>query len=185
MSKVIIGAVMSLDGYMQDRHGSVAPLYPDLAALDRSEIIQEEIRTTGAVVMGRGAYDMAAGDFTGYEFQTPIFVVTPAPPRLVAKGENANLRFRFVTDGVDSAIRQAKAAAGDKDVMVVGGAATAQQLLRHRLVDEIRVGIAPVLLGGGLRFFGDLGVEAVQLEKIRVLDALGTTFLIFKVLKEV
>jgi len=62
MGKVIVGATMSLDGFMNDRHGDVSLLYPDLEALRRTEMLQEEIQTTGAVVMGRRAYDMAEGD---------------------------------------------------------------------------------------------------------------------------
>jgi dihydrofolate reductase len=67
---------MSLDGFVNDPNGDVSRLYPDLDALRKTVILQEAIKTTGAVVMGRGAYDMAQGDFTGYEFQVPIFVLT-------------------------------------------------------------------------------------------------------------
>jgi len=76
MANVIIGATMSLDGFMSDRNGDVSRLYPDFEALHETEMLHEEIRATGAVVMGRHAYDMAAGDFTDYEYQTPIFVLT-------------------------------------------------------------------------------------------------------------
>ena len=66
MGHVIVGATMSLDGFMSDRTGDVSRLYPDFEALHGTEMLREEIRTTGAVVMGRHAYDMAAGDFTDY-----------------------------------------------------------------------------------------------------------------------
>ncbi len=69
MAKVIVGMTVSLDGFVNDRNGSVARLYPDLAALRKTEVLQEAIADTGAVVMGRRAYEMANGDFTGYEFQ--------------------------------------------------------------------------------------------------------------------
>jgi len=88
MGNVIIGATLSLDGFMNDRHGEVSRLYPDLAALRRTEMLQEEIRTTGAVVMGRRAYDMAEGDLTDYEYQVPIFVLTHHFPGKAVKGEN-------------------------------------------------------------------------------------------------
>ena len=153
MGNVIIGASISLDGFMNDRHGEVSRLYPDLEALRRTEMLQEEIRTTGAVVMGRRAYDMAEGDLTDYEYQVPIFVLTHAVPEQVVKGENDHLTVTFVMDGIESAIEKAKAAAGDKQVMVIGGAKTAQQCLRAGLVDEIHIGIIPVLFGEGLRFF--------------------------------
>src|SRR5207302_6837561 len=126
MGKVIFGATMSLDGFMNDRNGDVNRLYPDLQALRSTEMLQEEIRTTGAVVMGRRAYDMAEGDLTDYEYQVPIFVLTHHVPEKVAKGENERLTFTFVTDGVESALEKAKEAAGDENVMVIGGANTAQ-----------------------------------------------------------
>src|SRR3989440_6840574 len=120
MGKVIAGTTMSLDGFMNDRHGDVSRLYPDFEALRKTEMLQEEIRTTGAVVMGKRAYDMAEGDLTDYEYQVPIFVLTHSVPEQVVKGENDRLTVTFVTDGVESAIEQAQAAAGDKQVMVVG-----------------------------------------------------------------
>src|SRR5207253_8814082 len=99
---------MSLYGFINDHDCSVRRLYPDLEALQRTEMIQEEIQTTGVVVMGRRAYDMAEGDFTGYEFQVPIFVLTHHVPEKVAKGENERLTFTFVTDGIESAIAKSK-----------------------------------------------------------------------------
>src|SRR3989304_5845283 len=120
MSKAVAGMIMSLDGFVQDRAGSVAALYPDLDALVKTELILDEIKTTGAVVMGRHAYDMGQGDFTNYEFQVPIFVVTHHIPERVTKGENDKLKFHVVTDGIAQAIHQAKAIAGEKDVMVSG-----------------------------------------------------------------
>src|SRR5437762_1119149 len=153
MGNVIVGATMSLDGFMSDRNGEVSRLYPDLEALRRTEMLQEEIRTTGAVVMGRRAYDMAEGDLTDYEYQVPIFVLTHHVPEQAVKGENDQLTLTFVTTGIERAIDLAKAAAGDKHVMVVGGAKTAQQCLRGGPVDEIQMVIAAVLLREAQRLF--------------------------------
>jgi dihydrofolate reductase len=183
MGNVIVGATMSLDGFMSDRNGDVSRLYPDFDVLHETEMLHEEIRTTGAVVMGRHAYDMAAGDFTGYEYQTPIFVLTHHVPEQAAKGQNDQLTITFVSDGVASAIAQAKAAAGDKHVMVVGGANTAQQCLRAGLVDEIHIGIVPVLLGEGLRFFEPGSIEQLQLERTRVFESPTRTDLWFRIVK--
>jgi dihydrofolate reductase len=183
MGKVIIGATMSLDGFMNDRHGDVSRLYPDLEALRRTEMLQEEIRMTGAVVMGRRAYDMAEGDLTDYEYQVPIFVLTHHLPETVVKGENDQLTVTFVTDGVQSALEKAQAAAEDKHVMVVGGAKTAQQCLRAGLVDEIHMGIVPILLGEGLRFFEPLVNEQMELERTRVFESPTRTDLWFRVVK--
>jgi len=173
---------MSLDGFVRDRDGSVGKLYPDLGKLDETEMLQESIRTTGAVVMGRNAYEMAHGDFTGYEYQVPIFVVTHTPPDNPAKGENGNFRFHFVTDGVESAVRQAKAAAGERNVTIIGGANIAQQVINAGLADELDVGIAPVLLGDSLRFFDHLDKQ-IELEKTQVTEFMGVTYIRFRIIK--
>ena len=183
MGKVIVGATMSLDWFMNDRNGDVSRLYSDLEALRRTEMLEEEIRMTGAVVMGKRAYNMAEGDLTDYEYQVPIFVLTHHIPEKMAKGQNDQLTVTFVTDGIESAIEKAKAAAGDKHVMVVGGANTAQQCLRARLVDEIHIGIVPVFFGEGLRFFEPLVNEQMELKRTRVFESLTRTDLWFRVVK--
>jgi len=182
MAKVIVGMTMSLDGFVNDRHGSVARLYPDLAALRKTEMLQDAIANTGAVVMGRRAYEMANGDFTGYEFQVPIFVVTHHPPKAPAKGENSKLSFEFVGD-LDTAVAKAKKVAGNKWVTVVGGASTARQCITLGLADEVHVGIVPVLFGEGLRLFEDMGDEPVRLETIQVLKSPDRTDIKYRVVR--
>ena len=127
--------------------------------------------------------DMAQGDLTGYEYQVPIFVLTHQAPEKAAKGENERLAFTFVTDGIESAIEKARAAAGDKDVTVIGGANTAQQIIRAGLADELHIGIVPVLFGEGLRFFDNLGAEQTELERIRVLESPTRTDILFRVVQ--
>jgi dihydrofolate reductase len=183
MGKVTFGMTISLDGFVNDRNGSIGRLYPDLDELRQTELIQESIKTTGAVVMGRRAYEMAQGDLTGYEYQVPIFVVTHTIPEQAVKGENENLRVIFVTEGIESALAQAKAAAGDKNVTVIGGANTGQQLINLGLLDELEVGIVPVLLGEGLRMFEHLALPPVELEKIRLLESPGRTDITFRIVK--
>jgi dihydrofolate reductase len=95
--------------------------------------------------------------------------------------QDERLTFTFVTDGVASAIEQARAAAGDRAVQVVGGASVVQQLLRARLVDELRVDVMPVLLGGGIRLLENIDSERVQLEKSDVHDLGPRTSLSFRV----
>jgi len=101
-----------------------------------------------------------------YEFQVPIFVMTHHPPPSVAPKQDEHLTFTFVADGVESAVAQAKAAARDKAVQVVGGVSIAQQLLDAGRVDELHVDIMPVFLGIGLRSFERSRLERVRLEKI-------------------
>jgi dihydrofolate reductase len=90
--------------------------------------------------------------------------------------------FTFVTDGVESAIRQAKEAAGDKDV-VVCTASILRQCLKARLMDEIHLDVAPILLGNGVRLFDHLGIGPIELEIIRAIEAPGVIHLGFRVVK--
>ena len=183
MTKVVGGMTISLDGFINDRSGSVSLLYPDMAGMQDSEVMQESMKATGAVVMGRKSYDMGNDDFTGYEFQTPIFVLTHQAPEKVANGENENLKFHFVTDGIESAVAKAKAAARGKDVTVIGGASTIQQLIKAGLLDELHIDLAPVLLGEGTRLFEPLGIEPIHLEQLQVVEYRGVTHLEFRVRK--
>ena len=106
MAKVIVGMTTSLDGFVNDRNGSIERLYPDLEALRKTEFLKEAIAYTGAAVMGRHAYDMANGDLTGYEFQVPIFVITHRPPKDAPKGQNQNLSVTFVPEGTEVACKR-------------------------------------------------------------------------------
>jgi dihydrofolate reductase len=184
MAKVIVGMTTSLDGFVADQSGSAARLYPDLAALRGTSYMKAAIEETGAVLMGKRTFEMGDPDsFVGnYEFQVPIFVLTHEPPRVAPK-QDEHLTFTFVTDGVESAIGQATAAAKDKAIQVVGGASVARQLFRAELVDELRVDLMPVLLGGGLRFLDDIDLEQVELEKIGVQEVGARTSLGFRVKK--
>jgi dihydrofolate reductase len=181
--KVIVGMTTSLDGFVADQSGSASRLYPDLAALRGTDYMNALIDETGAVLMGRRAFEMGDPDsYVGnYEFQVPIFVLTHEPPRVMPK-QDEHLTFTFVTDGIESAVAKAIAAAGEKAVQVVGGVDVTQQLLRAGLVDELRIDVMPVLLGAGLRFFDD-GLEGVELEKIGVQEVGARTSLTFRVKK--
>jgi dihydrofolate reductase len=89
----------------------------------------------------------------------------------------------FVTDGIESALEQARAAAGHKDVNVAGGADVAQQYLAAGLLDEVQVHVAPLLLGGGTRLFGALGTDRPELECTRVVESPAVTHLRYRVVK--
>ena len=183
MAKLVGGMTLSLDGFASDPHGDVSRLYPDLEELRKTEILQEEIRTTGAVVMGRHSYNMGDPDsFAGnYEFQVPIFVLTHHIPEKKPK-ETETLTVTFVTDGVESAVAQAKAAAGDKNVILIG-ASVNQQCINLGLCDELHIGIMPVLLGDGLRLFEHMDVVHITLEKIRVFESGARTDIWFRVIR--
>jgi len=186
MGKVVLGMTMSLDGFINDRHGSVETLYPDLTAWRETELGKESIQNTGAVVMGRNSIAMSEDPdwFAGnYEYQLPIFVLTHQPPNRHPK-ETDTLKFTFVTDGIESAIQPAKAAAGDKDVNVIGATTTAKQCLNAELADELHVDIMPVLLGSGLQAFEEIDQQKIQLERIKVMELPGgRTHLRFRIIK--
>jgi dihydrofolate reductase len=181
MGNVVFAMTMSLDGFVSDRHGGVAHLYPDFLSLDRSPMMRDLIAATGAVVMGRRTFEMADADWYvgNYEFQVPVFVVTQTPPER-APAQSDRLRFAFTPD-VESAVERGKFAAGDKQVTVVGGPTIMRHLLGAAMVDVLQIAIMPVLLGRGLRLFDHLEAQHVALEKVRVIETGERTDLCFKV----
>lgn len=169
MSKVIAGTTMSLDGFINDSNGSVDKLYSDFGELHEAPSFQKMIKNTGAVIMGRHVYEMADPFLwinDDYEFQVPIFVLTHTPPAKFPKG-NEKLTLTFVTNGLESAISQAKKAAGDKIVQIIGGADTIQQCLNSNLCDELWIDVMPVLLGKGLNLFEKIETDKVKLKRIK------------------
>lgn len=176
---------MSLDGFVNDSTGSVDQLYSDFTELHDVPTFKEMIANTGAVIMGRNVYQMAdpfewAND--DYEFQTPIFVLTHNPPEKYPPG-NGKLSFTFVTDGIESAILQAKKAANGKDIQVLG-ASTVQQCLNSGLCDELQLDVMPVLIGNGLPLLVNIETDKVKLERTKVEELTSTrTSMTFKVIK--
>lgn len=180
MAKVVWGMIMSVDGFINDRQGSLGKLY---ASFEPNDEINAAMGKTGAVVMGRNSFDGAEDTDAyadDYEFQVPLFILTHHPPSRHPK-ENDNLTITFVTDGIENAISQAKAAAGERDVVVLG-ASTGQQALKAGLVDELQIAIAPILLGKGLRFFEHLDDLEIELEKIHTIETDRQVEIWFKVL---
>ena len=151
-----------------------------------SDVIEESLRATGAVVMGRKMFsggegpwesDPRADGWWGDEppFHVPVFVLTHhARETKVMEGGTS---FTFVTDGIEAALEQARAAAADKDVALAGGASVVQQYLKAGLLDELQIHLAPVLLGDGVSLFDRLGVDAVRLEAARVIASPSVTHL--------
>jgi len=152
-------------------------------------VMAQSFERTGAVVMGRRLFDIVDGpngwnDDIGYGYKqdqsaAPLcYVVTHKPPAHVRLTD----RFRFVTDGVAQAIEQARAAAGDKDVVVMGGANVIDQSLQARLVDELRIHLSPLVLGGGTRLFELVGpMTLVQRE---VTESPKATHLTYEVVRD-
>lgn len=138
MGKVILGVTISLDGFAEDIDGSVSKLYPDLDTLRETEVLKESILMTGSVVMSKKEYEMADDPDLfahNYEYHVPIFVFTDKKPEKHPK-ETDKMSFTFITGGVKNAVMQAKAAASDKHVTVIGSAITTQLCLSAKLSYE-------------------------------------------------
>jgi len=194
MGRVIFDISMSLDGFMTAANQtSEEPLgkgglqlhdwaLDDTDAVGR-KILQEGIASIGAVIGGRKTYDdsipwWGADGPTG-PARRPLFVVTHKAPAESPEGGV----YTFVTDGIERALAQARAVAGEKDISVMGGASIGQQYIAAGLVDEISIHLVPVLFGSGTRMFEHLGAKHIQLE---ALDTVGTpvaTHLRFRVVK--
>jgi dihydrofolate reductase len=155
-----------------------------------SELVAEAVASQGAVIMGRKMFSGGAGPWEadprangwwGDEppFRKPVFVLTHHEREPLTLGATT---FTFVTDGVASAVGQARSAAGNKDVLVAGGAEAAQQVLGAGLLDELQLHVVPVFLGGGTRLFENVPAGVV-LERIRVLDSPGVTHLAYRVVE--
>jgi dihydrofolate reductase len=144
-----------------------------------SRLVADGVAGLGAMITGRRTYDQSIPFWgpngpTG-EARVPLFVVTHTPPA----DPPENGVYRFVTDGVESACKQAVATAGDKDV-AISGTDVARQLLRAGLVDEIVMHVAPVLFGAGDRFFADDGGH-VGLEVVEIVQAPSATHIRYRV----
>jgi dihydrofolate reductase len=143
-----------------------------------SELLEEAFATTGAVVLGKRMFDNAEGWGEEPPFRVPVFILThEAREPLEKKGGTT---FTFV-DGAESALDQAKEAAGDQDVSIGGGANTIQQYLNGAHVDEFQLHIVPLLLGAGIRLFDGVDAERIKLERTRVVDSPAVTHVRFRV----
>jgi dihydrofolate reductase len=204
MTKVAIDMTMSLDGYVAGpgdgkqfplgRHGGMSifdwyqtgdeevqtPLFKPAAGANREQVERMFVES-GAFIFGRRTYDITNGWGGRHPINgVPVFILTHVPPPAseVPKGPS---KLTFVTDGIESAIRQAKAVAGGKDIKLQG-ASPGKAALAAGLVDEILVHVAPYLLGGGVRLFDELA-EGIRLEKLSVADGPLATHIRYRVLK--
>ncbi|MBE1604080.1 dihydrofolate reductase family protein [Actinopolymorpha pittospori] len=194
MSKIVLHMSMSVDGFITGLddgmdHGlgvNGERLHDWLRAGDidpgshrpvdeTNATVFDEAMATGAVITGRRTFDHAGGWAGDHHDGVPIFVLTHTAPADPAPGSA-----RYVTDGIESCVAQAKAAAGGRDIML-HGAATAQACLRAGLLDELELQLIPVLLGQGRRLFEDLPPDHVELELLRSLDGPGVLHLRYRV----
>lgn len=153
------------------------------------DIQREAFANVGATIMGRNMFGPVRGpwgeeDWRGWwgedpPYHQPVFILTHyGREPLVMQGGTT---YTFVTDGIESALGQAREAAGGKDVLLIGGANVAQQYLRAGLLDELNLHVVPLLLGGGERLFDNLDGAAVNLEQVRSIAGSGVTHLKYRV----
>jgi dihydrofolate reductase len=192
MGKVTSDISMSLDGFITDPKASVGtPLEGndpgrlsdwmfDAKTDADAEIVDEIYASTGAVVLGKRMFDV------GFEpwgdpppFRMPVFIVThevraPLPMQ-------GGTTYTFVTEGIQAALELARAAAGDKNVGIWGGANIVRQCLEAGLLDEMQIHLVPLLLGSGVRLFEGLDPEGIELRRTSSIETPGATHFRFEV----
>jgi dihydrofolate reductase len=203
MGTVNAGAAMSLDGFIADPSGDVGPLFdwyfngdvefPTAGGrwvFKTSEASANHLgeiwNSAGALVVGRGEFDKTQAWGGLHPLGVPVFVLTHRPPAEWPFPETpptGEAPFTFVTDGIESAIAQAKETAGDKVVGVNPGS-IAGQTLNAGLLDEVWVELVPVLLGDGVRLFGDVAKPPVLFENPRVTEGNAVTHLIYTIKRD-
>ena len=190
MGKVVFDTSISLDGFMTAGGRTEAEPMGEGGlrlvawALDEDECnrdyLQQAIGELGSVIAGRTTYDTSVpwwgADGPSGPARRPVYVVTHERPADSPEGGV----YTFVTGGIDEALEQAQAAAGDKIVCVMGGASMGQQYIAAGLVDEIQVHLVPVLFGGGTRMFENLGSEHIELEPTEVIETPAAVHLRFR-----
>jgi dihydrofolate reductase len=193
MGKVRTGATMSLDGFIADPSGGVGPLFdwyfngdveftgadPDRVfrtSAASADYTRAEWASIRASVIGRRFFDLTNGWHGRPAVGEAVFVVTHQAP---TDWDFPNAPFTFVTDGVRSAVAQAKAFAGDMDVAVSAGN-IGGQALEAGLIDEVSLDLVPVVLGAGVRFFGDYAGSPLLLENPRVVQGDRVTHLHYR-----
>jgi dihydrofolate reductase len=194
MGKVTSYISMSLDGFITDPNASVGtPLEGndpgrlsdwqfDAKTETDAAIVDEMFESTGAVLMGKRMFDVGFepwGDPPPYGM--PVFIVTheerePLPMQ-------GGTTYIFVRDGIEAALELARAAAGDKNVGVWGGANIMRQYLKAGLLDEMHIHLVPILLGGGVRLFEGLDPEGIELRRASSIETPGATHFRFEVVK--
>jgi dihydrofolate reductase len=195
--QVIVDITMSLDGYVTAAGADVdhglgvdgEPLHDWVFSGTPEEggILDAMTARTGALIMGRRLFDVVDGphgwnETIGYGAERnappPVFVVTHEAPKTWRLGD----RFTFVTDGPRSALRQARAKAGEQDVVVMGGGATCHAFLTEGLADVLNIHLSPIVLGAGTRLFPAHDAKRLRLEQIGAVSTKSAHHLSYRVL---
>jgi dihydrofolate reductase len=198
MGNIGTGFSMSLDGFIAGPNDDVQRVFAwmfqgdtdvkvsigekemDLKVSSESaERFDDTSNGIGAIVSGRRTFDVAGAWGGKHPMNVPVVVVTHSIPQEWVK---AGSPFTFVTDGVESALKKARAIAGNKSIGIAGADVT-RQCIKLGLLDELGIDLVPVLLGSGVRLFEHLGIEPIELESTKVVEAPGVTHLSFRFVK--
>lgn len=197
MGRVVVQATMSLDGFIADPSGGVGPLFDwyfngEVEFRDNertyrvsaasAEYLRSAWRDVGPGVVGRRLFDITDGWGGVPPVGDAAFVVTHRVPTAWVD-THPDAPFTFVTDGVESAIARAQAVAGERVVLLTAGDLTGQALAAG-LVDELRIDLVPVLLGAGVRYFGDFTGAAQLLENPEAVQGDRVTHLHYRIRRE-
>lgn len=185
MNKVVVDMSMSLDGFISvptDNDFALHNWYFNPAPAS-AKVIEEIIIDTGVIIMGNNTFK--SGDSMGaYKqenpYKVPHIVIAHQIPDTNPKG---NTEFIFITEGIEKALLLAKELAGQKDVVIDGGASIAQQFLKSGLIDEIQIHLVPKLFGQGKRLFPEDKYQLPNLKVIRTVESVGVTHLRYSVEK--
>jgi dihydrofolate reductase len=191
MSKVILIISMSLDGFIagpnirtEEPMGDSGEklhdwMFNDSAGND-PEKFRADFNDGGAYIIGERTFDLGVEPWgENPPFHASCFVLADKPRPTITK--QGGTSYIFVTEGIESALKQARDAAGDKNIIVMGGAKVAQQYLNAGLLDELNIHLVHMLLGGGTRLFDNLTIQPTDLEEVAVADRPGVTHMKFRI----
>ena len=190
MQKVVVNITMSLDGFIagpgiskqlpmgEDGLRLHDWIFGSKTGID-SNLLNEVMKTSGAVIVGSRTYTTAIEDAWGgtSPFEVPAFVICHNEPQVMVPG------FEFITNGIETALAKAAEVARDKNIWVMGGADIIQQYLGAGLVDAMHIHIAPMLLGKGTRLFDHFAAAKIELKKKGVIDTPGATHIQYDIVK--
>ena len=188
--KLIFDISMSLDGFIAGKNISAEQpmgdsgmrlhdwIFGGKTEIDK-KVLDEIIENSGAVIVGGRTYHIAIKDAWGgvSPFTIPAFVLSENVPEKIPAG------FTFISSSIETAVTEARAVAGHKNIWVMGGAAIGRQYIKSGLLDEIHIHLIPVLLGEGIPLFDHSGTKYVELERIEVIESPAATHLKFRVIK--
>lgn len=181
MAKTVLNLIMTFDGYVAGLHDEIDWIFAGNAAPAETQQSSDDatsedptkhdfsafVAEVGAIIVGKRSYELGIelGWFKNETYgPSPIFVLCESAP----KKPSSDADFRFVTEGLEAAYQQANEAAGEKIIYLFGGPSVFQQSFNKDLVDEMRITIAPIMIGKGIRLFDNLTERQVKLNKIKV-----------------